>query len=191
MRLPVCAVLLSACALTATAQIQQIATGANLYSREKESALGASLAQQIQQRATPLNNRAALAYVQRLGAKLAAQLPEPRFNYTFAVTASDESNTLHEPLSFPGGYIFVPSSLLLAAQDESEFAGMLAHAMAHVAARHTTRLATRGATAQLATIPLINNGGVAGLGARQASAVLRCCNSSAPSNRKPTRLPSS
>jgi predicted Zn-dependent protease len=43
----------------------------------------------------------------------------------------------------PGGYIFVPESLLLAARDEAEFAGMLAHAMAHATERHATRLMTR------------------------------------------------
>jgi predicted Zn-dependent protease len=93
---------------------------------------------------TPLDNAAALDFVKRLGARLAAQLPEPRFDYTFAVTASDQSNVLHEPLSLPGGYIFVPTSLFLTVQDEAEFAGMLAHAMAHVANRDGTRAATRG-----------------------------------------------
>jgi predicted Zn-dependent protease len=133
-------------------------------------ALGASLAQQVGRATTPLDSPAALEFVQRLGAKIAAQLPEPRFSYTFAVIAGDQNNSLHEPLSLPGGYIFVPASLFLAAQNEAEFAGMLAHAMAHVAARHGTRAASRGELSQLATIPLIFNGGFVNYGPRQTSA---------------------
>jgi beta-barrel assembly-enhancing protease len=154
-------------AVTGMAQVGQ---GPNLYSREKEVALGASLAQQVGGATTPLDNPAALEFVQRLGAKIAAQLPEPRFTYTFAVIAGDQNNSLHEPLSLPGGYVFVPASLFLAAQNEAEFAGMLAHAMAHVAARHGTRAASRGEMFQLATIPLIFYGGWTGYGVRQASA---------------------
>jgi beta-barrel assembly-enhancing protease len=48
--------------------------------------------------------------------------------------------------------------LILAAQNEAEFAGMFAHAIAHVAARHGTRLATRGELAKQAAIPLIYMG---------------------------------
>jgi len=141
MRPTLCVMLLSD--LSVAAQDTQAGREPNLYSREKEMALGASLAQQVQRTATPLNSPAALDYVQRLGAKLAAQLPEPRFSFTFAVTSNDQGNALHEPLSLPGGYIFVPASLFLAAQDEAEFAGMLAHAMAHVADRDLTRAASR------------------------------------------------
>ncbi len=167
MRWIVCVLLLSS--LTVVAQDQQVGQGPNSYSRAREAALGASLAQRVQRTATPLNSPAALEYVQRLGAKLAAQLPEARFSYTFAVTASDQSNVLHEPLSLVGGYIFVPANLLLAAQDEAEFAGMLAHAMAHVASWHGTRSASRGEISQMSAIPLIFYGGWTGFGARQAT----------------------
>jgi predicted Zn-dependent protease len=105
-----------------------------------------------------------------LGARLAARLPEPCVSYTFALTATDESNTLHEPLSLPGGYIFVHASLFLAAQDEAEIAGMLAHAMAHIGERHGTRAASRNQVSQIASnVPLIFYGGRAGYGTRQAS----------------------
>jgi predicted Zn-dependent protease len=165
MRQTLCVMLFSA--VTGMAQVGQ---GPNLYSREKEAALGATVAQQVRRTVTSLDSPAALEFVQKLGAKIAAQLPEPRFTYTFAVIAGDQNNSLHEPLSLPGGYIFIPASLFLAAQNEAEFAGMLAHAMAHVAARHGTRAASRGEISQLATIPLIFQGGWIGYGARQTSA---------------------
>jgi predicted Zn-dependent protease len=75
-------------------------------------------------------------YVAQLGAKLSAELASPALVYTFSVVETDQTNSLSEPLVLPGGYIFVPLSLLLAARDEGEFAGMLAQAMA----RHPLRI---------------------------------------------------
>jgi predicted Zn-dependent protease len=146
------------------------AQNANLYSREKEAALGAELAQQVQRNATPMNNPAALRYVEQIGARLAAQLPAPRFTYTFAMIAGDDGGS-REPLALPGGYIFVPSSVFIAARDESEFAGVLAHAMAHIADRDGTRQATRGTVNQLATIPLIFYGDLPAAATRPSSRV--------------------
>lgn len=48
----------------------------------------------------------------------------------------DAGGSTHEPLSIPGGHVFVPVPLIVAAQSESELAGMIAHAMAHVTERH-------------------------------------------------------
>jgi beta-barrel assembly-enhancing protease len=172
MRWSLFALVLSALSLSAQ---QQAGAGPNLYSRETEAALGEQLAQQVQRTATPVNNPVALRYVEQVGARLAAQLPEPRFTYTFALInpagGAANNNAMREPLALPGGYIFVPSSVLLAARDEAEFAGVLAHAMAHVADRHGTRQATKAATAQLATIPLIFLGGSTRVGTPQGSSV--------------------
>jgi predicted Zn-dependent protease len=62
--------------------------------------------------------------------------------------------------------------LFLAAKDEAEFAGMLAHSMVHVSERHYTREATRVALANEATVPLIFMGGWTGYGTRQGGPVL-------------------
>lgn len=69
---------------------------------------------------------------------------------------------MHEPIAFPGGFIFVPARLILAAQDEDEFAGMLAHSIAHIAERHATRQATRSEITNMSTTPLIYMGGWTG-----------------------------
>lgn len=149
---------------------QAPASGANLYSKEKEAALGAELARQLERTAPLVDNPDALKYVQQVAARLALQLPDEPFPYTFKLIGdSDIAST--EPLSLPGGYIYVPTQLFLTARDESEFAGMLAHAMAHVAERHGTRQATRGALGQTATIPLIFYGGWSGFGTRPSSSV--------------------
>jgi predicted Zn-dependent protease len=82
-------------------------------------------------------------------------MTDATFPFTFSVIA-DELCRLHEPTALPGGYVFVPIGLLVAAQEEAELAGMLAHAMEYAAQRHGTRPPTRGTTA---TIPLIFMGG--------------------------------
>ncbi len=64
------------------------------------------------------------------------------------------------------------TGLILAADTEAELAGGMAHEIAHIAARHATRTATRGEIAQLATVPLIFMGGWPGYGASQAANVL-------------------
>jgi beta-barrel assembly-enhancing protease len=131
----------------------------NDYSLEKEAALGKQLAAEIGQRTTLIENTVVQAYVNRLAQKLAANMPNGHAHFTFSVIAEDPCPAVHEPDALPGGYVFVPSALFLAAQDEAEFAGMLAHAMAHIAVRQATQQATRGQEANYASGPLIFVGG--------------------------------
>jgi predicted Zn-dependent protease len=62
--------------------------------------------------------------------------------------------------ALPGGFFFVNTGILLSADNEAEMAGVMAHEIAHVAARHGTRQATRGQIAQYSTLPLIFLGGL-------------------------------
>jgi predicted Zn-dependent protease len=134
---------------------------ANAYSLEKEGALGKQLAGDMRQRSTPIDNPVVQDYVERLGRRIAAQISNARFPFTFSVILEDQCSA-HEPAVLPAGYLFVPAALFTAAQDEAEFAGMLAHAMQHVVQRHGTRQATRGVLVNYATVPLIFMGGAAG-----------------------------
>jgi predicted Zn-dependent protease len=144
--------------------------GVNFYSTEKEAALGAQLAADFRRDHLALDNAAARDYIQQMGERLARTMPQPSlFQYRFELM-QDFNGTFLDPAALPGGYIFVPAGLMLAANDEAELAGTLAHAMAHVLARHGTREATKGEIAQLATIPLIYWGGFAGYGANQNAA---------------------
>ncbi len=160
------------CLVTALAGAQERPTGAgvNFYSLEKEVALGKQLAAEFQRNSKPLDSPAVLAYVNDIGQRLAAQTGGPPFTYTFSLVADDQT-ALHEAAAFPGGFLFVPASLILAAKDEDEFAGMLAHAIAHVAARDGTRLATRTELMNQTAIPLIYMGGWGGQATRQGAAL--------------------
>jgi predicted Zn-dependent protease len=166
----ICFVLLAA-AVVATAQPQPTDRGINFYSKEREVALGAVLAKDLLNRATKFENDEVLAYVDGLVQRLAQQLPPDGFTFTIKLVGDEDRGT-HEPLAVPGGYLFVQTLLILDARSEDELAGMLAHAMAHIAARHGTRQATRIQVANQGTIPLIYMGGWTGYGARQASEVL-------------------
>jgi beta-barrel assembly-enhancing protease len=126
----------------------------------KEAALGAQLAQEVRQRTTPIENPAVQAYVDRIGRKLAA----PDLAYTFALFYDDAGGETHEPLSLPGGYIFVSAGLLRSAASEAELAGMLAHAMAHVRLPRPQ--------VESATIPIVFMGGWHGLGPGSAGSVV-------------------
>jgi len=148
----------------AGAQHQLPSRDANTYSTEKEVALGAELANEFRRNSTPLESSAAQQYVERIGRQLSPYFPDPPpFTYKFSITI-DAGDTihLHEPCAFPGGFIFVPAGLFSSAQDEAEFAGVLAHAIAHVAARHGIRMAGSGLIGNHASIPLIFLGGWAG-----------------------------
>jgi len=69
----------------------------------------------------------------------------------------------------PGGFFYVNSGLILAADEEAELAGVMAHEIAHVAARHGMRQMTRANIAQIATLPLIFVGGGIGYGIYEAA----------------------
>src|ERR1700747_1260431 len=129
----------------------------NWYSLETEIRMGKELAQQVEQNAKLVRDPVVNEYVNRIGQNLvrnsAARVP-----FTIKVVDDDSINAF----ALPGGFFYVNSGLILAADEEAELAGVMAHEIAHVAARHGTRPMTPGQRAHFATIPLIFVGG--GLG---------------------------
>jgi len=154
----------------AAAQQPEPAKGVNFYSLEKETALGRQLAAEFQRNTRPLESPAALAYVDGIGQRLAAQIGGPPFTYTFALVADDPGNQ-HDVAAVPGGFLFVPASLILAVKDEDELAGVLAHAIAHVASRDVTRQASRAELANISMVPLVFAGGWTDYAARQGQSM--------------------
>jgi predicted Zn-dependent protease len=134
--------------------------GINWYSREKEAAMGAHYAKDLRSRHAVVHNYRVVDYLGCLADRLARGIPgSEHYSWTFGVVADSGGTSTREPVAAPGGYIFVTADLVTSVDEEAELAGMLAHAMAHVAARHGTRQATRGQIANLSTIPLIFMGG--------------------------------
>jgi predicted Zn-dependent protease len=139
----------------------------NFYSLEKEIALGKQLAQQVERQSKVVNDPVVAEYVNRVGQNLVRN-SDAKVPFTIKVIEDPTVNAF----ALPGGFFFVQSGLILKADTEAELAGVMAHEIAHVAARHGTRQATRGEIAQLATIPLIFMGGAAAYGIYQAAGLL-------------------
>ena len=146
---------------------RDVGKGVNFYSLEKEIGLGKQLAQEVERQAKIINDPIISEYVNRVGQNLVRN-SDAKVPFTIKVIDGEEVNAF----ALPGGFFFVYSGLILKAENEAELAGVMAHEIAHVAARHGTRQATRGEIANLATIPLIFMGGWAGYGIRQAASVL-------------------
>ena len=136
----------------------------NWYSLETEIRIGKELAQQVEQNAKLVRDPVVNEYVNRVGQNLVRN-SDARVPFTIKVVDDDSINAF----ALPGGFFYVNSGLILAADEEAELAGVMAHEIAHVAARHGTRQMTRGQLANLASIPLIFVGG--GLGYALQSAV--------------------
>src|ERR1700681_3118671 len=138
-----------------------VGSGVNFYSLEREIALGKSLAQEVERSAKLVDDPIVSEYVNRVGQHLVRN-SDAKVPFTIKVIDSDVVNAF----ALPGGFFYVNSGLILRADSEAELAGVMAHEIAHVAARHGTKNATKGELAQLATIPLImlGPGGWAGYG---------------------------
>jgi beta-barrel assembly-enhancing protease len=143
---------------------RDVGKGVNFYSLEKEIALGKGLAQEVERQAKIIDDPVIAEYVNRVGQNLVRN-SDAKVPFTIKVLDSEEVNAF----ALPGGFFFVNTGLILKAESESELAGVMAHEIAHVAARHGTRQATKGEIINFATIPLIFMGGWTGYAIRQGA----------------------
>ncbi len=146
---------------------RNVGKGVNFYSLEKEIALGKQLASEVERQAKIINDPVIAEYVNRVGQNLVRN-SDAKVPFTIKVIDSEDVNAF----ALPGGFFFVNSGLIMKADTEAELAGVMAHEIGHVAARHGTKQATRGEIAQLGMIPLIFMGGWTGYGIYQAASVL-------------------
>ena len=127
---------------------RSVGKGLDFYSLEREIALGKQLAQEVDKSAKFINDPVVNEYVNRVGQNLVRN-SDARVPFTIKVIDSDVVNAF----ALPGGFFYVNSGLILHADEESELAGVMAHEIAHVCARHGTKQATKGQIVNLASIP--------------------------------------
>src|SRR5204863_6584463 len=127
---------------------RKVGKGMNLYSLEREISLGKSLAQEVERSSKLIDDPVVTEYVNRVGQNLVRN-SDAKVPFTIKVIDSDEVNAF----ALPGGFFYVNSGLILRAQEESELAGVMAHEISHVTARHGTCQATKGELTQLLSIP--------------------------------------
>jgi Zn-dependent protease with chaperone function len=141
---------------------RNVGHGINLYSLEKERALGQAMASAIDRGTRYVADPEVNGYVTRLAQNLArhsdAEVP-------FRVKVIDSSD--HRVFSLPGGFLYIDRGLIAEVDSEAQLAALMAHEIAHVAARHATRLATRKSAWNMLSIPLIWASGPAALGTKQ------------------------
>ena len=146
---------------------RDVGKGFNCYSIDKEIAMGKQLAGEVQRQAKLMDDPIVTEYVNRVGQNLARN-SDAKVPFTFQVIDDPSLNAF----ALPGGFIFVHTGLLTAAETEAEMASAVAHEIAHVAARHMTRQACRAQVANIATLPLILLGGWGGYAVRQAASAV-------------------
>jgi predicted Zn-dependent protease len=127
-------------------------------STEKEVRLGRELAAQVDREAKFIDDPVITEYINRVGQNIVLH-SDAKVPFTIKVIDSDEVNAF----ALPGGFFYVNKGLMLAADNEAELAGVMAHEIAHVAARHAVENSKKAELAQYAVlIPSIILGG--GLG---------------------------
>jgi len=122
----------------------------NWYSLEKQVAMGQQYSQQVEHGVKLVSDPVVTEYVNRIGQNLVRN-SDSKVPFTIKVIDTNEINAF----ALPGGFFYVNSGLILAADNEAELAGVMAHEIAHVAACHVAREQTRSNIVNLASIPLV------------------------------------
>lgn len=122
----------------------------SIISQEKEMAIGRKYAEQVEKQAKIVKDPVVAEYVNRVAQNIARN-SDLKIPLTVKVIDSPELNAF----ALPGGYLYVNTGILQAADEESQLAGVIAHEIAHVAARHWASQMTKSTILQYATIPLI------------------------------------
>jgi len=141
---------------------RDVGHGVNIYSMQKERALGESMASTIDRGTKFVADFEINDYISRLGQKIARN-SDAQVMLTTKVIDSPDLRIF----SLPGGILYVDKGLIMAVDSESELAGLMAHEIAHVAARHTTRLVSRKYAWNLLSIPITYLSGPAAIATRQ------------------------
>ena len=138
----------------------------NIYSLEREIELGHRLAGDVEHTSRLLADREVNTYIRTLTERLVRN-SDAHVPFTLKVIDSDEINAF----ALPGGHLYVNTGLILEARSEAELAGILAHEIAHVTARHAVEQATKARIFSWLTLPLIFLGGPVGYAIQQAMGI--------------------
>lgn len=132
--------------------------GLNFYSIEKEIAIGKQMAQEVERQAKIVDDPIISEYVNRVGQNLVRN-SDAKVPFTIKVIDAEEINAF----ALPGGFFFVNTGVITAADNEAELAGVMAHEIAHVAARHGMKQQSKADLIRYASIPaMILSGGWTG-----------------------------
>jgi len=135
----------------------------NLYSLEREIELGRQLAAEVERSSVLCADREVNAYIRTLTERLVRN-SDAHVPFTVKIIDSDEIGAF----ALPGGHLYVNTGLILETHSEAELAGIMAHEIAHVTARHAVEQATKASVFSWLALPLIFIGGPVGYAVQQA-----------------------
>ena len=122
----------------------------NWYTTDGEIKMGKQYADEIEKSTKFITDPEVVEYVNRIGQNIVKN-SDCKVPFTIKVIDSDEINAM----ALPGGFFYVNSGLILAADEEAELAGVMAHETAHVCAHHAAREMTRMNWTQIGMVPLM------------------------------------
>jgi Zn-dependent protease with chaperone function len=126
-------------------KLRQLKPGFNLFSVEQDVQMGREYAQQIEKEVQVVNDPTLVRFVEGIGKRLAATREAQGFQYSFKVVNEKSINAF----ALPGGPTYTHTGLILAADNEGQVAGVLAHEISHVILRHGTNQASKAQLIQL------------------------------------------
>jgi predicted Zn-dependent protease len=118
----------------------------------QETEMGRVMAQELEQNVKLKDDAVVVEYVNRVAQNIVRN-SDAKVAFTVRVIDSDEVNAF----ALPGGFFYVNTGLILAADNEAEFAAAIAHQVAHVTAQHGLQLAGKTSLVNVASIPLMNS----------------------------------
>lgn len=138
----------------------------NWYSLESQADMGREFSRHVEENSMLVVDPVISEYINRIGQNLVRN-SDARVPFTIKVLDSNDINAF----ALPGGFFYIDSGLILAAENEAQLAAVMAHEIAHVAACHAARANTRNQLLDLASLPLIFVGGGAGFAAENLVSV--------------------
>jgi Zn-dependent protease with chaperone function len=150
----------------ATLAQTQVKSGFNVFSADQDVEIGRQSAAEAERQLPVVRNPSIEGYVDRIGRRLAAVAPGPRFPYTFRIINASDINAF----ALPGGPVYVTRGIIDAVRNEGELAGVMAHEISHVALRHGTNQVSKAYLAK-AGIGLL--GGILGGGGTATGSIMQ------------------
>ncbi len=129
---------------------RKVGHGPDMYSIQREIALGKQLSEEVEKVSKLIQDPVIVNYVNKVGQNLVRN-SDAEVPFTIKVIDDEHFNAF----ALPGGFFYVNTGVILHSDTEAELAGVMAHEIAHVCARHQTRNATKANIMQIASIPLI------------------------------------
>lgn len=108
--------------------------GGNIFTHQQEMDLGDAVAEHVQRNYEIIADEEVTNYLQRIGERIIKHLPPTDLRFQFFLFDIGDVNAF----TLPGGRIYVSRKMVAFARNEDELAGVVAHELGHIIARHST-----------------------------------------------------